>query len=785
MHDVDGDGCLSMVPGKRGYVVGVLSPVIGGYYFGRVLAGIARAVRADGHRVVAVQTYPADLEREQFPQRPPEGVSVGLDMVDGLIVITSAVDRTTLARLQARCVPTVLVSERVPGIDAPVVTPDNAGGIRAAVEHLIGHGHREIGFLGSLRQSDILERYEAYRETLLAHGIEPRPEWFYRAADNQEASGAAAGRAALAAGLPTTATVAATDRNAVGFMRVLQAEGLVLPVDQALVGFDHSDGGARLRPRLASVDPHHDRVGELSATLLLSLVRGEKVHGQHLSQTTLVTRDSCGCVDARAGTRPVGVLRGGKGPRKPAPEPACGPVVTDAWQRLADVATAVFDGGDARSPGGSPALEQWLRGIRRVLRTAAAVALRPSPEILAGLADTTRALRPHPEALEQLVPALRGVEEEAADEIRRRRPEPLPTTGPIPVVTSARPPGRAERARAVLGAGTDVLVAVSAGCTQTMLARSGQLERTIVDQYELDLELLHADAQAIRSLRWLPKGHRGAAALALWTDAGPEYVAGGDPSGVGHREPEGRELEIVGTSAASPQARALVGARVPVASFPPPALAAEGPGVTFVIPVTFGNSDHGVLMIGGSVDTHATSARDKFDHWAAMLAVALDREARLASLRLQREALADAAERQRALALDLRAGAERHALVEDVALEGTWDWNIATGEVYYSRTWKALLGLSDDDVGTGIEEWTGRVHPADVRGVQVAIASQLAGAATTLDLEHRMVNGSGRDIWVRCRATTVTDDAGVRARMVGVLMDMSYARDRRGMLTAS
>ena len=47
--------------------IGVLSPVVGGFYFGALIAGVARAARAAGHRVVAVQTYPAGLDRERYP----------------------------------------------------------------------------------------------------------------------------------------------------------------------------------------------------------------------------------------------------------------------------------------------------------------------------------------------------------------------------------------------------------------------------------------------------------------------------------------------------------------------------------------------------------------------------------------------------------------------------------------------------------------------------------------------------------------------------------------------
>ena len=749
-----------MLIGKRRYVIGVLSPVVGGYYFGRVLAGIARTVRPDGHRVVAVQTYPADLEREQFPDRPPGTAAVSVGQVDGVIVITSAVNEATLLRIEDDGTPIVLISERTTSIDAPVVTPDNEGGTRAAVEHLIAHGHREIGFLGSLRQADIVERHEAYLATLVANGITPRPEWLYRTADNQEASAATVAQALVGGpGLRTTATVAATDRNAIGFSRALRAQGLSLPGDQAIIGFDHSEAGARVRPRLASVDPHHDQVGELAVSLLLSRIHGERVAGQHLSRSTLVTRESCGCLDARAGTLLEGL---------PAQEGST------AWRRLGEVASATFDGAQARLGPGAD-LDSWLRGVQRLFRSAAALGQPPTQATLTSLAESTRALRPHPEALEQLIPALRSVEEEFREQVRRGQ---VPAVPDEPSAGASRGPSRAARARAVTRTATDVLVALSAGCTQTLLARSGRLERTITDQYELDLDLLHGDGRAIRALTWLPRGHRGPATLALWTDTEGAPVPGAPPatspvSGA-------RTLEIVGTTAASRKATALVGTRLPVSKFPPPALAGEG--VVFVVPVTFGQSDWGMLAIGGGVDTHATSSRDKYDHWAAMVAVALDREDRLTSLQRQRAALAEAANRERALVLDLRTEVERNALVQDVALEGTWDWDIATGQVFYSRTWRALVGLPDDAPCSGIDEWTGRVHPLDVRTVQTAIARQLAGATEPLDLEHRLLAADGREMWVRCRATTVTDDAGIRARMIGVLMDVTGmpARERRG-----
>ena len=65
---------------------GVLCPVVGGFYFGRSLAGIARVLRAHGHRVVALQTYPADLDRDEFPGPPGRRPVLGRSSFDGFVV---------------------------------------------------------------------------------------------------------------------------------------------------------------------------------------------------------------------------------------------------------------------------------------------------------------------------------------------------------------------------------------------------------------------------------------------------------------------------------------------------------------------------------------------------------------------------------------------------------------------------------------------------------------------------------------------------------------------------
>ncbi len=296
--------------------IGVLSPLLGGTFFGRVLAGIARVGGEAGARVVAIQTL--DLSMGGHTARVPRYEQhAAWERVNGFVVVLNAVNHQYLDHLRHEGKPVVMVSHEVAGFKCPVVQPDNHGGAFAATSHLIDHGHRRIAFVGNFFQTDIRERYEAYREALLSHGIEPDPDLLIETADNLEESGEEAARRLLAAGLPSTAVLAATDFNAIGLMRALRAAGLVLPRDQAVAGFDDDEAASSLRPTLSSVHMGSEELGREAARLLLEMVWDRGVHdGPHRVATAFVPREFLrllGDDDARRrrGTRCIGGRAGG------------------------------------------------------------------------------------------------------------------------------------------------------------------------------------------------------------------------------------------------------------------------------------------------------------------------------------------------------------------------------------------------------------------------------------------------------------------------------------------
>src|SRR5690606_38610217 len=68
--------------------------------------------------------------------------------VDGLIIVPAETEHEWLSPEVGDRTPVVFVDRPASGIDADVVLIDNRGGVRSAVEHLVAHGHRRLGFLG-------------------------------------------------------------------------------------------------------------------------------------------------------------------------------------------------------------------------------------------------------------------------------------------------------------------------------------------------------------------------------------------------------------------------------------------------------------------------------------------------------------------------------------------------------------------------------------------------------------------------------------------------------------
>jgi diguanylate cyclase (GGDEF)-like protein/PAS domain S-box-containing protein len=125
------------------------------------------------------------------------------------------------------------------------------------------------------------------------------------------------------------------------------------------------------------------------------------------------------------------------------------------------------------------------------------------------------------------------------------------------------------------------------------------------------------------------------------------------------------------------------------------------------------------------------------------------------------------------LAGELRLSEERLQFALEGTGEGVWDWDILTGRIFYSKQWRRIVGVGDDDV-IAPEFWCDRIHPDDWPHVEQRLQACLNASEPLCTHEHRLLHQSGQWIWVRTRGSVVAwTAAGAPARMVGTISDIT------------
>lgn len=120
----------------------------------------------------------------------------------------------------------------------------------------------------------------------------------------------------------------------------------------------------------------------------------------------------------------------------------------------------------------------------------------------------------------------------------------------------------------------------------------------------------------------------------------------------------------------------------------------------------------------------------------------------------------------------LKESEEKYRLAMDATSDGIWDWDTATGQVFYNQNWAAIL--NETQVLPTYASWESRVHPRDKDRVLASIRSHLSGRTPSWKAEHRLKTRTGEWKWVLGRGRIVeTDSHGAPRRMVGTMVDIS------------
>lgn len=256
-------------------------PVLSHPFYSQLLSAVVETATVYNHGVLVFTDRDIQKCIENFQAQRVDGV-----------ILASRMTRDILERFSAANIPVVLVNHSVKAENASYVKNDDYGGAYDAVYYLLKQGHRRIGLICD---PDERQRYEAYKQALHHHGVAYDESLVYFT-DAEVEQGKQGARYFLGQSRLPSAIFAANDMTAIGVIKELKANGIQVPHDVSVVGFDDIEFASLYEPALTTVKVDKTLIGELAVRQLLrhinSEFRNEDIGEEITLPASLVVRES-------------------------------------------------------------------------------------------------------------------------------------------------------------------------------------------------------------------------------------------------------------------------------------------------------------------------------------------------------------------------------------------------------------------------------------------------------------------------------------------------------------
>ncbi|KQQ35519.1 LacI family transcriptional regulator [Rhizobium sp. Leaf306] len=248
---------------RRTYIIACVVPDLANPFYPSLVVAVQRVVRAAGYEVITIDTEGELTNERQVVAAAQQG------RFDGIVGVFFRLGAKDLAPLEKAGIPVVRIeASRKSGGPLPIddLFIDNEAAARALTTHLGDLGHRAIAMIAAPGGPQQV-RLRGYLNAMEAIGAEPIA---LEASHFTVDGGRKAADDLVASGRPVTAIIAANDLMAIGVMQSLIANGLSIPADVSVAGFDDILASALVTPALTTVAQFQDRMGAHAADCMLA-----------------------------------------------------------------------------------------------------------------------------------------------------------------------------------------------------------------------------------------------------------------------------------------------------------------------------------------------------------------------------------------------------------------------------------------------------------------------------------------------------------------------------------
>lgn len=277
--------------------VGVVIPSVSNPFYMHCVQGIHEVLTKNGYTMILCNTM-NDPQRErqclqQLAQR----------QIGGVILSSASDDPGAAQELARRGIRFVTLDQRIDSLECSSINFDSRSGGRLATEHLLDNGHRKIAFASlPLTRWTRTQQLQGYRDALQARGIAFSPDWIYTCdevegsfeMDRESYAGRQIACRLIEQKLPVSAVVCVNDMLAIGLMHELLRQGVRIPQDISVVGFDDIPFSQLFVPALTTVRCPAAETGRLAAIMLLDVPDNTQIQSPLALNLTpqLIQRDT-------------------------------------------------------------------------------------------------------------------------------------------------------------------------------------------------------------------------------------------------------------------------------------------------------------------------------------------------------------------------------------------------------------------------------------------------------------------------------------------------------------
>jgi DNA-binding LacI/PurR family transcriptional regulator len=289
------EGLLYKIPTKGAYVsdrdsVKQETKVIGYFLDSSIVAGLTSPYYSMIFNALEKQASNLGYSLIYFSDIGDSSSLKHMNKIDGVIVSCFPRNESLIHDLN-KFVPVVTIDNASADKSIPSVIIDNFNATSNAVDHLCQLGHRRIGFMTGLEDSDVgKNRYMGFVHGLTTHGLKVDEELIFRGNYSFE-SGAQGADYFLSLDETPTAILCANDSMALAAIRKIIQSGLNIPEDISVTGFDDIQVASQINPPLTTIAAPVEATAQHALHMLHSLIKKKKIENMHVAlKAKLVAR---------------------------------------------------------------------------------------------------------------------------------------------------------------------------------------------------------------------------------------------------------------------------------------------------------------------------------------------------------------------------------------------------------------------------------------------------------------------------------------------------------------